>query len=283
MTRKPLPPHGTYARANGSPGIRPQCTCPPCRKAWLRARKAAHVNRQLGRPSIVKAAPARAHLTVLRQTMTWQQIADITCCMRTTLQDIHSGKSQSIRRRTATAVMAVTAQPATEPRLYVDATGSRRRLQALAVLGHSIRVIADEASTVQARLQPIQAGSQPTVTVAARIKAAYVPLLSTPAQEGRGSTLVRRHATAKGWLGPGYWDDDEIDDPNFIPAVASTSSLKKDDVTHLLWCGVPSDEVRARTGASIAYIREIAAELRNGKPRDRSRNKTTATDMRKAA
>ncbi|MER7734145.1 hypothetical protein ABTX80_24965 [Streptomyces erythrochromogenes] len=224
MNSKPLPPHGTYARANGSPGIRPRCTCQPCNVVWRRTRKHAAANRQLGRPSIVNATPTRERLTLLRQTMTWQQIADAAGCMRTTLQDVLSGKSQVVRRRTAAAVMAIPFQAPTEPRLYVNATGCRRRLQALAILGHSLRVIAKQADTTDVRIQLVQSGRQPTLShsLALRITAAYDVLVDTPAQSGASSTLTRRHANAKRWLGPTWWDVDEIDDPSHEPATERT-------------------------------------------------------------
>ena len=39
MTDRPLPPHGSYARANGSPRYRKPCNCPPCTQTRNRRKK----------------------------------------------------------------------------------------------------------------------------------------------------------------------------------------------------------------------------------------------------
>lgn len=272
MTSKPLPPHGTYARANGSPGRRAACLCTPCHDKWLRTRKRYHVNRQLGRPAQVDAAPARQHLEHLRKTMTWAQIADASQVEARTLQLVGAGRQQVIRRGTLARIKAVSPVPASAPGHYLDATGFRRRLQALRVLGYSAKELAKIIGTAETRIHLICSGTQPTVRLflATRIIAAYDNLSTVPAPEGRSSTMARRCAEANGWLGPAWWDKGELDDPNFTPAVKDTASLKKVEVKHLLRFGVPAIEVRARTGASLNYIREITAEIRAGKPRDRT-------------
>lgn len=271
MTARPIPPHGTYARANGSPGRRAACRCTPCRDEWLRTRKRYHVNRQLGRPAEIDATPARQHLAHLRKTMTWAQIADASQVEPRTLQLLGAGRQQVIRRGTLARIKAVKPLPPSAPGHYLDATGCRRRLQALRVLGYSAKALAEVVGTAETRIHLICSGSQPTVRflLASRIFAAYENLSAAPAPEGRSSTMARRCAEANGWLGPAWWDASEIDDPDFVPAIEDTPSLKRLEVEHLLRCGLPNDEVKARTGASIAYVREIAAELRTGKPRIR--------------
>lgn len=281
MTTKPLPPHGTYARANGSPGRRAACRCAPCHNEWLRTRKRYHVNRQLGRPAEVDATPARQHLELLRRTMTWAQIADASQVECRTLQLLGAGRQQVLRRGTLARIKAVPPVPPSAPGHYLDSTGCRRRLQALRVLGYSAKVLAEIIGTAETRIHLICSGSQPRVRflLASRIFEAYATLTVAPAPDGRSATMARRCAKANGWLGPAWWDASEIDDPAFVPAIEDTPSLKRLEVEHLLRCGLRNDEVQARTDASIAYVREIAAELRTGKPRDRSRQ----TDMGKAA
>ncbi|MER6492640.1 hypothetical protein [Streptomyces griseorubiginosus] len=215
---KTLPAHGTYARGNGAPGYRKPCKCVPCYKAMRRARKQYAVNRQLGRPGLVDAAPARQHLQLLQLTMTWGQICEASECQADNLRSIAAGRHTQIRRETHNRIMAVKAQ-APAPGKYVDATGLRRRLQALRAIGWSAQILAAKAGSAEARIQRICAGEQPTVrqVLAEKILKLYAELSQTPAPAGRSATRAKNHAIANGWAPPVAWDDDTIDDPAAQP------------------------------------------------------------------
>ncbi|MFE0794699.1 hypothetical protein [Streptomyces mutabilis] len=216
MTTKPLPAHGTYARANGCPGYREPCKCDPCHKELRRVRKLHNVNRQLGRPGLVDATPAREHLQTLLQQMTWEQIFTASGCDSRNLQLVADGRRTQIRRSTLTQILAV--QPAPTARgKYVDATGTRRRIQALRAIGYSAKAIAKAAGSAEARMQLISSGAQPTVRhwLAEKINTVFVELHDTPAPASCSATMTRNHAKAQGWAPPAAWDD--IDDPAAVP------------------------------------------------------------------
>lgn len=216
MSTKTLPAHGTYARGNGAPGYREPCTCGPCYQAMRRGRKKYTVNRQLGRPGLVDATPARERLNLLTVTMTWAQICAATGNESRNLQLIADGRRTQIRRSTLTRILAVQPEPPA-PGKYVDATGIRRRIQALRAIGWSAKVIAEKASSAECRIQLIAAGDQPTVRqgLATKIRKVYTELSETAAPAGRSATRTRNHAIANGWAPPGAWD--EIDDPTAVP------------------------------------------------------------------
>ncbi|MFI8206843.1 hypothetical protein [Streptomyces sp. NPDC085937] len=218
-TAKPLPPHGTYARGNGSPGRRPPCPCPPCREAKLKTRKRLNVARQLGRAARVDATAAREHLHKLRVTMSWSQIQATTGCDDRGLQLLISGQRTEINRTTQDKILAVAPGAEPSPGMYIDATGPRRRLQALSAIGYSGRQIAQRIGTAEARIQKIASGVQPTVRygLVRRINSLYDQLSQTPAPAGRSRTRVIRHALDNHYAPPGTWDDDTIDDPNAHP------------------------------------------------------------------
>ncbi|WP_416477068.1 hypothetical protein [Streptomyces sp. LKA04] len=231
---KPLPAHGTYARGNGSPGRRPPCPCPPCREAKLKTRKRLTVARQLGRAARVDAGLALEHLHKLRVTMSWSQIQDATGCDNRGLQLLISGKRTEINRTTQDKILAV--PPGAEPSagMYIDATGPRRRLQALSALGYSGRHIADRIGTSEVRIHKIANGSQPTVRygLVRRIKHLYDELSQTPAPAGRSRTRVIRHAHSNGWAPPVAWDDDTIDDPKAHPELTGCCGTDRGWWTH---------------------------------------------------
>ncbi|MFC8704149.1 hypothetical protein ACFUIV_18435 [Streptomyces anulatus] len=216
---RPLPAHGTYARGNGSPGRREPCPCKPCRQAKLKTRKRLDVARQRGHAARVDATTARSHLTLLRTTMSWSKIAEATGCDPRGMQLLLRGARTEINRTTHNKILAVQPAPTPSPGVYIDATGIRRRLQALGAIGYSCIYLANRISTSDARLYLIASGKQPTVryVLARRIIAIYEELSDTPAPKGRSRTRAIRNAKAKNWASPATWDDDTIDNPQARP------------------------------------------------------------------
>lgn len=104
------------------------------------------------------------------------------------------------------------------PPRYVDATGARRRIQALMAIGHSQNDLAQALGRKRAgSLGPFlwQRGRhQVTYELHERIRQVYEQLWDKPGT-GKRAALVSEHAAAKGWPPPLWWDDDVIDDPHF--------------------------------------------------------------------
>lgn len=209
---KPLPPHGTYARANGCPGYRPPCHCEPCTTTRRAKKKQERVNRQLGRTAHCDPTAARQRLDELRQTMGWNDIAKAVDTSAAHLREIANGRVPRIKKTTHSKIMAV--RPTPTGGLYVDATGTIRRLRALQAIGHSLDTLAAACGTHKSRIQPLVQG-RPRLRqkVAERVKHAYETLARQPGTSAR----PRNRAAAEGWAPPGAWDDDTIDDPAALP------------------------------------------------------------------
>lgn len=96
----------------------------------------------------------------------------------------------------------------------LPATGTRRRLQALAALGWPSAEIAARLGVSDAAVIARTSSSR-TVdrTNAARIRRVYDELSMTVGP----SSITRKRALAKGWVPPLAWDDDSIDDPSAEP------------------------------------------------------------------
>jgi hypothetical protein len=216
---KPLPDHGTTARAYGSPGRRPRCHCQPCRTARNRHQKKIRINRELGRSPFTSPAKAQAHLRELHETMSWDTLAAATGVWFSNLVTIYNGQRTKIRHETEAKILAVQPPAKGDGGQYIDVTGSMRRLQALSCIGHSYATLAAAADTASNRIMFIANGRQPTIRrdLAGRIKAMYPRLTTTQAPENKFTTRTRNVARAKGWNGPAAWDDDTIDDPNAYP------------------------------------------------------------------
>ena len=214
-TTKPLPLHGSYARANGSPGYRKPCPCDLCRAKLLSAKKRYRVSRESGRPGLVDAASARERLQELLRTMSLLQIKAATGCDDYNLRRIIDGTRPQIRRSTLARIMNLKPVPPA-PGTYLDATGTRRRIQALRAIGWSARATAEASGASETVIERICDG-QPTVrgVVEMKIRAVYIKLAETPAPAGRSSTRAKNFAIANRWAPPGAWDD--IDDPAALP------------------------------------------------------------------
>jgi hypothetical protein len=219
MAARPTPPHGTTARAYGSPGYRPPCKCEPCNTARRRHHKQTRVNRQLGRSPFTSPDQAQARLQELHQTMSWKTLVTATGLELNALLRIYNGQRTKIRNETHAKIMAVTAPAQGDRGQYLDATGSTRRAQALSYLGHSYATIAGAANTSHNRILSIANGRQPTIRrdLAERLEAAYRQLASVRPTANKYTSRTRNFARANGWAPPGAWDDDTIDDPTAAP------------------------------------------------------------------
>lgn len=118
---------------------------------------------------------------------------------------------ESLRDRTRYDLDVLNGRPRT-----IDATGTRRRIQALMSIGWSGGRIMAELGWPGANLGA-QFYQQARVhrRTAERVSAVYVRLADTPGPSSR----TRKLAARKGWLEPLWWDADTIDDPAYNPHV----------------------------------------------------------------
>lgn len=273
---RPLPAHGTYARANGSPRYRKPCKCEPCLIVRRRSDKQWKVNRALGRSLWTDSAEAREHLKTLRTTRTWASIAAAAQVTPSGLYSIANGQRTTIHRKTHARILAVQPLAKPTPSRHIDALGTRRRLQALMVIGHSIRTIAQASAVARDRVHHIAMGLQPTVRcdVAGRITAAYERLAFRPPAKDKFTNRTRNLAAARGWHGPLDWDD--IDDPQCQP---ETGRRRQDGPGRR---EKVDDQQVARLTAQGLTAEQIARELRCHK-RTVVRARGRAQDMATAA
>ena len=157
-----------------------------------------------------------------------------------------------------------------------DATGSRRRLQALAYLGWSQWALAARLGMSPMFVRCIQAGGQGVITTAhaAAIAAVYDELWDQY-PDSRQAEWVRSRARQAGWVPPLAWDDDApgdatytghgIDDPDAVPAPAwqrpqRTRLAPADqaaELTELVGLGLSLNRAALRLGVSGATLQRL--------------------------
>lgn len=112
---------------------------------------------------------------------------------------------------------------------WVDATGTRRRLQALAAGGWSTRALAGELAVTKSAVAQLRSTNQDRVlaATAASVTDLYQRMWwRTPPP--RSATRSELYAQRTGWAPPWAWDGGDIDDP-----AASPAALVEDVLDHV--------------------------------------------------
>lgn len=190
------------------------CREPDCIRESTRYTKQLRLEHQRGQYRMTDAGPARQHIARL-MTAGWtqRQIAQASGVVAPSIHQIFVGAQARTANWRAAAILAVTATapPANDRR--IDITGSRRRLQALRVMGHRRYDLAAQLNITPDRVKHITSGHTRWVSPAeaGAIARLYRYLSVTPGLSQQTATLARN----KGWHGPLAWDD--IDDPKCKP------------------------------------------------------------------
>lgn len=197
------------------------CRLDVCITEADRYRKQLRLEHHRGQYRRCDATQTRHHIERLTATgWSQRQIAAASGVLAASIHKIHVGAQADIATWRAAAILSVeiTAPPANPRRK--DATGSRRRLQALRILGHTRYNVATRLGITPDRIKHITNCTTNTVTVAeaAAIARLYRQLCTIPGPSQQTATIARK----AGWHGPLAWDD--IDDPDCLPETEHRTS-----------------------------------------------------------
>lgn len=233
-------PRRTVVRHGMASCRRYGCQRPECIEAEYQAGKRGRLNRQRGIRATVSATTARVHVGYLvRAGMPMRDIATHAGLSEATISTVASGRVTDVYRVTASAILAVPVPGRGYARRFdglVDATGARRRLRALSVLGYTLPVLAAQVGLTTETIGSIRQGRRGRLRMSANqeITAVYDRLWKVdPLSIGvsaEGAARARTHATKSGWASPLAWDDDTIDDPSAVPQVEADEGLGEDFV-----------------------------------------------------
>lgn len=188
---------------------------------------------------LVDATPARQHIDALREA--GHSIPDIQRQARVSaatlariMYDGVNKRAERIRPEVAERILAVPVTPApVKASTIVDATGTRRRIQALVAMGWTLNALGPHLGFHPRRLSDFLHTERVLASTARRIADRY-RIVQTwhPADHGvpaTSQTMARNLAAREGWHGPLAWDD--IDDPDCEPETGgvdhSTASRKR--------------------------------------------------------
>jgi transcriptional regulator with XRE-family HTH domain len=217
----------------------------------------------------------------------------------------HGVASTLVRRETAEAVMGYWPSLEDFPGYaLINATGTRRRLEALFTLGWTQRYLSRRLEVSERSLS--RALSKPRVTahLARKVAGLYDELWKRPPYESEVAQVAahraRMHAASVGYAGPLAWDDDTIDDPSAVPQTDAVQPVategenvvarwlmgesvilgaehRDEAVAHLFeWTSLTAEEIAERVGMSKAAAEQVWYRLKRkarkeGRPEPRRR------------
>lgn len=236
----------THERGTNPCYVLDKCRCYPCSAARVETDRTRNRQQAYGRyDRYVDAEPARQHIrSLMQQGMGLKRIVAASDLSQGMIWKLLYGKrradgsrtpSKRILRTTEARVLAVQLDLADGA--LIDATGSRRRVQALVALGWSQSKIAERIGMLRSNFR-LADPSQTTITVAhdRALRSLYDELSMKLPPEGEwrdkiAASRARRYAKERGWLPPLAWDDELIDDPSHEPQFSRDGShLHSDDV-----------------------------------------------------
>lgn len=178
----------------------------------------------------VAAEPVRQHVLNIRHQagMSFRNLSAATGVNIGTLEHLIYGvtgypPARQIRSESAAALLSYwpTLDDYTDLAV-IDATGTRRRMQALATLGWCAPAVHQHINFVTVRaIANLKGREQVTARLARAVRDFYRQVCGNPAEKhGVPTTAAKRARTGakrNRWAGPSTWDDDTIDDPNAKP------------------------------------------------------------------
>ena len=218
--------HGTRAAY-----VRDRCGCGPCTAANTAAERRRSTAIAYGTwNGLVDAAEVRAHVQSLReQGLSLKRIAQLSGVGQGTVNALVYGEPargrpplSQVRPDTQRRLLTVRFQAAAVPAgRRVDATGTRRRLQALATLGWSVTSLATRSDLALRTLRRALTSTTVTAETARAVTRLYDQLRAEPAphrsrREQAAAARTKAAAQRAGWRAPLAWDDidDDPDDPD---------------------------------------------------------------------
>jgi lambda repressor-like predicted transcriptional regulator len=165
---------------------------------------------------------ARDHVTQLRQHgWTYRSIAAAAALSPDTVYALAAGRRRA-QPATATAVLKLARRILSGSRL--DATGTRLRLRALHVMGHSSARIARAVGAHPQTIRKLVRGDARTVSP--RLRTAIIVVYEAwwdkrapgrTRSERAAATAARARAMTGDWCAPAALDDDQLDIPGYQP------------------------------------------------------------------
>jgi hypothetical protein len=285
-TRECIHPQARHRHGTRAAYVKDRCRCTDCTAANTAASRTATRERIYGRwQPYVDAGPVRDHIAALRVAgIGVERIAHLAGLSVSHIRALaqpghgHSRGTRRVRPGTATRILSIGISDASRaPSSRVDATGTRRRLQALIAIGWTAELLAAQLGRRPNSLCRSMTGESVTARTAHDVATLYERLWNSrpprmTSEQRAAADAAQAQAAARGWLPPLAWDDIDTD-PTPPPAIAGASqrndmdeiaverALAGDHITYDDLTTVEQQEVVRRLTARGSSVRDIAAHL----------------------
>lgn len=258
-------PHGTRAKYAVE-----KCHCLRCSAANTNYETNRAKQKVYGRwQPYVDATPVREHVEQLRAAgLGYKRVAALAGVTASTVSKLLYGTpgrepSKQVRAETAEKLLAVTATVENlAPGTCVDATGVRRRLQALVANGRSQASLAARLGMTPGNFTTFMKSPVVTADKALAVRRLYEewwdqpPLEESPRQQAAASR-AHKYASEHGWLPPMAWDEDTID--SVVPEEADPADGDDIDPVVVARCLAGKRPDRITKGERQLVAREVLA------------------------
>lgn len=253
-------------------------TCDPGRRAYMKHR-ALMRERGVWEPR-TDAGPVRAHVQRLREhglgLAVIAKLSGVTVRSLAFLMygEPAAGKRPAVTMSTVSARRVLEFWPTLEQMpdmVSVDATGTRRRLQALATVGWSMRALALRCGKLADEFARVLGRERVFAATARLVRDLYDELWDqAPPETCKGERISARKARAGavrgGWAPPMAWDDDSIDNPDAAPNLGGHTlrdqALFEDSEELVNGQGYTVERAAERLGVRPGYLRKVRSEAR---------------------
>lgn len=218
------------------------CRCDGCGRDFRRRKKLS----RNGMCGMVDAEPVRRHILALQARGYSASGIASAAGVGNQLVEYALTTARKVHADTARKLLAVEV-----PAGLVDATGTRRRMQALAAIGWTFSELSARLGCDRTQVHHWTTTARVTQETAATARRLYDELWNVEPPECMGATRNRSMAASKGWAPPLAWDDDEIDDPAATPHEwqrIKRSTNRRDDLVEAAELGAPLASLIERFG-----------------------------------
>jgi DNA-binding CsgD family transcriptional regulator len=151
-------------------------------------------------------------------------------------------------------------------RMLIDATGTRRRVQALVRIGWPMKELAGRLGVSFQNVYDYTTRDKVRRSTAAKVAGLYDELSMLPGP----STSAAKRALAKGWPPPLAFDDENLDDPAARPMHdlrghdpgRPVDTDLQERVLVLTRAGLSAAEISVRLGTNPRYVQRVRARAR---------------------
>jgi hypothetical protein len=286
VTRECTHPQTRHQHGTRAAYVKDRCRCADCTAANNAASRTATRERIYGRwHPYVDADPVREHIAALRAAgIGVECIAALAGLSVSHIRQLAAQgrgdppRTQRVRPSTAARVLGIGLADASRAlNSRVDATGTRRRLQALIAIGWTAELLADHLDRRPNSVHRSMTSRTVTARTAHEVASLYEVLWNTRPPRATGeqrsaADAARAHAAAQGWPPPLAWDDIDTDPtppamtaspsrPYDMDEIAVARAVAGDNISYEDLSAVEQQEVVRRLTARGSSIRDIAALL----------------------